>query len=134
MLSVREALKHGKTLVQPYTMTSAEELLRFAFNCMMTNEGQSHCFYCKPTGKADSDVREEFLTKRSARVARKHAGDQLLIGMDSNSSIGTMYREEREIMTAVGPHGIKHSTRLYTFRLRAVRRELKSTVADAKNK
>ena len=63
--------------------------------------------YC-PVGKADPDTWEEFLTQLNACVARKHAGDQLLIGMDSNSSIGTMQREGLEIMTAVGPHGNKH--------------------------
>ena len=63
--------------------------------------------YC-PVGKADPDVWEEFLQQLNTCVARKHADDLLLIGMDSNSSIGTMKREGQEMMTAVGPHGIHH--------------------------
>ena len=41
-------------------------------------------------------------------LARKVRGDVLLIGIDYNSSIGTMQRAENEPMTAVGPHGYNH--------------------------
>ena len=58
--------------------------------------------------KEDPDVGEEFLTQLNVCVTRTHADDRLLMDMDSNSSIGTMHREGREVMSAVGPHGIKH--------------------------
>ena len=63
--------------------------------------------YC-PIGSSDPEKWEEFLTQLDSYVARKIRGDVLLIGIDSNSSIGTMQRGENPTMTAVGPHGCKH--------------------------
>ena len=63
--------------------------------------------YC-PIGSSDPEKWEEFLAQLDSCVARKVRGDVLLIGIDSNSSIGTMQRGENPTMTAVGPHGCKH--------------------------
>ena len=74
--------------------------------------GKSVCIflvsaYC-PIGSSDPEKWEEFLAQLDSCVARKVRGDVLLIGIDSNSSIGTMQRGENPTMTAVGPHGCKH--------------------------
>ena len=59
--------------------------------------------YC-PVGKADPEVWEEFLERLDTCISRKAKDDILIIGMDSNSSIGTMKRNDHPNMTAVGPH------------------------------
>ena len=63
--------------------------------------------YC-PVGSSDQEKWEIFLTKLDSCLAWKVRGDVLFIGIDSNSSIGTMQRAENEPMTAVGPHGYYH--------------------------
>ena len=63
--------------------------------------------YC-PVGKADPDLWEEFLERLDTCISRKATDDILLIGMDSNSSIGTMKRNNLPSMTSVGPHGLNH--------------------------
>ena len=63
--------------------------------------------YC-PVGSSDPDKWEIFLSQLDSCLARKVRGDVLLIGIDSNSSIGTMQRAENDLMTAVGPHGYNH--------------------------
>ena len=63
--------------------------------------------YC-PVGSSDPEKWEEFLAQLDSCMARKSRGDVLIIGIDSNSSIGTMQRGENPTMTAIGPHGCKH--------------------------
>ena len=63
--------------------------------------------YC-PVGSSDPEKWEEFFAQLDSCLARKVRGDVLLIGIDSNSSIGTMQRGDNQSMTAVGPHGCRH--------------------------
>ena len=63
--------------------------------------------YC-PVGNADPEMWEEFLEKLNMCLSRKTTEDILLIGMDSNSSIGTMKRNNLPNMPSVGPHGLSH--------------------------
>ena len=63
--------------------------------------------YC-PVGKADPELWEEFFERLDTCMSRKVKDDILMIGMDSNSSIGTMKRDDHPDMTAVGPYGLNH--------------------------
>ena len=63
--------------------------------------------YC-PVGKADPELWEEFFERLDTCMSRKVKDDILMIGMDSNSSIGTMKRDDHQDMTAVGPYGLNH--------------------------
>ena len=61
-----------------------------------------------PVGNSHPERWEEFLIQLDACIARKVKGDVLVIGIDSNSSVGTMGRDDQQSMTAVGPHGCAH--------------------------
>ena len=63
--------------------------------------------YC-PVGNADQDQWEVFFERLRSCISRKEVDDILIIGIDANSSLGTVKREKQEVMASVGPFGNPH--------------------------
>ena len=63
-----------------------------------------------PVGVADDDVWEDFLSKLDSCISKKHPDDVLVIGCDSNSSMGVSQHTElhQSELNSIGKFGLKH--------------------------
>ena len=65
-----------------------------------------------PIGNANQKLWDNFIEKLETSISRKHPSDILVIGCDTNSSIGTSSkRPNYGSMRSIGPFGLIHRNR-----------------------
>ena len=65
-----------------------------------------------PIGNANQKLWDNFIEKLEIGISRKHPSDILVIGCDTNSSIGTSNkRSNHSSMRSIGPFGLIHRNR-----------------------